>query len=112
MHRAAFAFAKTVDFAEDFGHGPFYVAAFRDRVPVRTVAARDAVVIPQCSAGADRDRFLANIRVCRSDQFARRVDLDYRLFEVSNAAHSSIHFFKLMLFQRHRELHPDETADL
>ena len=33
------------------------------------------------------------------------MDLDHRLFEIPNAAHSTIHFFKLLPIQFHRELH-------
>src|SRR5439155_22841423 len=63
VHAAAAAVRAAGLPAEQLGKKLPWRDAFRQRMPVAAVRAEDHVVLPQVSADADVNRFLADIRV-------------------------------------------------
>ena len=66
VHRAAFAAAQSLCFAEDLGERPIDRRTFGEHRTVAAIGAEHRVAVAQHSTGADGDRFLTRAQVRRS----------------------------------------------
>ena len=101
VHRAALALAEAVTAAVDLEHHARHIAALGDAVAMAPMGARDPVGIAQVLADADRDGFLAGIKV-REPRDLAGLDLDVQsLLELADGLHLPVGAEQSVRGQRH-----------
>ena len=91
VHGAAETTAEAAVPAHQLRQHPVERGALRDRVPVRTVSAREVIVVAQCRTHADSHGLLADVEVERRGNAALQEEVVASLLKPADEQHTPIH---------------------